>query len=76
MCKEQHVHNERVWNIKFGLVHYSFNVNNSHKFLFLMRSQNALISCNCRSQIKQASFHSLKRSSCFIEALGCECYRR
>ena len=24
MCKEQHMHNERVWNIKHGLVHHSF----------------------------------------------------
>jgi len=24
MCEEQHMHNERVWNIKYGLVHHSF----------------------------------------------------
>ena len=24
MCEEQHMHNERVWNIKHGLVHHSF----------------------------------------------------
>jgi hypothetical protein len=24
MCEEQHMHNERVWNIKLGLVHHSF----------------------------------------------------
>jgi hypothetical protein len=24
MCEEQHMHNERVRNIKHGLVHYSF----------------------------------------------------
>jgi len=23
-CEEQHMHNERVWNIKHGLVHHSF----------------------------------------------------
>jgi len=26
MCEEQHMHNERVWNIKHGLVHHSFAV--------------------------------------------------
>jgi len=26
MCEEQHMHNERDWNIKHGLVHYSFAV--------------------------------------------------
>jgi hypothetical protein len=26
MCEEQHMHKERVWNIKHGLVHYSFAV--------------------------------------------------
>ena len=24
MCEEQHMHNERVWNNKHGLVHHSF----------------------------------------------------
>jgi len=24
MCEEQHMHNERVWNTKHGLVHHSF----------------------------------------------------
>ena len=24
MCEEQHMHNERVWNIKHSLVHHSF----------------------------------------------------
>jgi len=24
MCEEQHMHNERVWNIKHGLAHDSF----------------------------------------------------
>ena len=24
MCEEQHMHNERVWNIRHGLVHHSF----------------------------------------------------
>jgi hypothetical protein len=24
MCKEQHIHNEEVWNIKNGLVHHYF----------------------------------------------------
>jgi hypothetical protein len=23
MCEEQHMHNEKVWNIKHGLVHQS-----------------------------------------------------
>jgi hypothetical protein len=24
LCEEQHVYDERVWNIKHGLVHHSF----------------------------------------------------
>jgi len=24
MCEEEHMHNERVWNIKHGLVHHFF----------------------------------------------------
>jgi len=24
MCEEQHIHKERVWNIKHGLAHHSF----------------------------------------------------
>jgi len=24
VCEEQHMHNEKVWNIKHGLVHQSF----------------------------------------------------
>jgi len=26
VCEEQHMHNEKVWNIKHSLVHHSFAV--------------------------------------------------